>query len=332
MAAEKKGHAMMVEDDQELDNAVPYRIVCEDSLPHASRSLWRVVPALQSAWPTQPVQPRSIPERTKLLRNKLAGVAGVQSWPWLRRTVSNLKAVPGVNELLTFWFGPEILNARQRLNDIDYLRGRQKMWYMSGTKHDETAKTFLPLLQKYDPKASTAVELESDEVNLAKIVLFDQIPRNAFRGTADAFAYDEAACVVSDAFLRGSFASSCCAAELLCAVQPLVHAEGPGDSRTQLGMRILRENMQRFPDEVSKMIFQAILSHDAHGAVLRRFGRYPHRNLLLGRESTAEEWAPDGSLHSKSFAHTDKGMYFMGMTLMNYKAAPPNQPWIELRR
>ena len=102
-------------------------------------------------------------------------MAGVQSWPWLRRTVSNLKAVPGVNELLTFWFGPEILNARQRLNDIDYLRGRQKMWYMSGTKHDETAKTFLPLLQKYDPKASTAVELESDEVNLAKIVLFDQI-------------------------------------------------------------------------------------------------------------------------------------------------------------
>lgn len=39
----------------------------------------------------------------------------------------------------------------------------------------------------------------------------------------------------------------------------------------------------------------------------------------------------DGSLHSKSFAHTDKGMYFMGMTLMNYKAAPSNQPWIELR-
>lgn len=39
----------------------------------------------------------------------------------------------------------------------------------------------------------------------------------------------------------------------------------------------------------------------------------------------------DGSLHSKSFAHTDKGMYFMGMTLMNYKSAPSNQPWIELR-
>ncbi|CAE7416046.1 HOP2 [Symbiodinium natans] len=39
----------------------------------------------------------------------------------------------------------------------------------------------------------------------------------------------------------------------------------------------------------------------------------------------------DGSLHSKSFAHTDKGMYFMGMTFMNYKAGPTNQPWIEIR-
>ncbi|CAE7222253.1 ANKRD17 [Symbiodinium necroappetens] len=39
----------------------------------------------------------------------------------------------------------------------------------------------------------------------------------------------------------------------------------------------------------------------------------------------------DGSLHSKSFAHTDKGMYFMGMTFMNFKSGPVNQPWIEIR-
>lgn len=74
--------------------------------------------------------------------------------------------------------------------------------------------------------------------------------------------------VVSDALLRGSFASSCCAAELLCAVQPLVHAEGPGDSRTQLGIRILRENMRRFPDEVSKMIFQAGLAMSLASTIL----------------------------------------------------------------
>ena len=62
---------------------------------------------------------------------------------------------------------------------------------------------------------------------------------------------------MSDALLQSSFASTCSAAELLCAVQPLAHAEGPGDSRIQLGIRILQENMGRYPEEASKMIFQA---------------------------------------------------------------------------
>ena len=62
---------------------------------------------------------------------------------------------------------------------------------------------------------------------------------------------------MSNALLKSSFASTCSAAELLCAVQPLAHAEGPGDSRIQLGIRMLQENMGRYPEEASKMIFQA---------------------------------------------------------------------------
>lgn len=74
-------------------------------------------------------------------------------------------------------FGPEIFTERQRLNDIDYLRGRSKMWYMSGTKYDQTAKEFLPLLQMYDPSDFSPEALQVDESveqNLAKVVLFDQ--------------------------------------------------------------------------------------------------------------------------------------------------------------
>jgi hypothetical protein len=39
----------------------------------------------------------------------------------------------------------------------------------------------------------------------------------------------------------------------------------------------------------------------------------------------------DGSVHSKGFAHTEKGQYYMGMTMMNYQKAPYSQPWIEIR-
>ena len=51
------------------------------------------------------------------------------------------------------------------------------MWYMSGTKYDQTAKEFLPLLQMYDPSDFSPEALQVDESveqNLAKVVLFDQ--------------------------------------------------------------------------------------------------------------------------------------------------------------
>eukprot|EP00435_Cladocopium_sp_Y103_P023339 s1289_g5.t1 len=237
MAAEKKGHAMMVEDDQELDNAVPYRIVCEvlTPLPFLDAFHWldcwggkpgrllfktcfpfiklcrKIAMALRcikssprSEWDSwaricsRPAKPSRLVSVRSKFWHTLAGVAGAVGVCSRRgrQPVSGLKAAPGFRELLTFWFGPEILTQRQRLNDIDYLRGRSKMWYMSGTKYDQTAKEFLPLLQMYDPSdlSTEALQLdESVEQNLAKVVLFDQIPRNAYRGTAEAFLFDEAA-------------------------------------------------------------------------------------------------------------------------------------------
>ncbi|CAJ1338300.1 unnamed protein product [Effrenium voratum] len=289
---------------------------------------------------------------------------------------------PSLARLLAFWFGDEMLSEPKRLNEVDYLRGRTKMWYSSNPQQDEAARRYVPLLRS-EYEALSEAPLQSREEpkqlqNLARVVLFDQIPRNSFRGEAEAFYYDEAACKVSDALIESGFSDRCSAAELLSLVQPLVHAESSDASLGMLAIQILQQNMKRLPDEASKVLFQAILSHDAHCKVLRRFGRYPHRNAALGRESTQEElawlesdapgWArsqqaaTDGTLHSKSFAHTDKGMphpqrqyelagetvlpglrYFMGMTLMNFKSArnsapaveaeaPSNQPWVELRR
>ncbi|CAK9084596.1 unnamed protein product [Durusdinium trenchii] len=257
-------------------------------------------------------------------------------WKRSRVTRPSAQGVPeDARALLLFWFGPEIFEAPQRMNELEYLRARKKMWYTSGGKYDEASRQFLPMLRQYDASKDEWQEEGSDQLQLAKVVLFDQIPRNVFRGTSDAFRYDEKACAASEVLIDSDFSRRCSAAELLCIVQPFVHAEGPGDSRVQHAIHILQKNMRRFPEDASNMLFQAILSHDAHGRVLRTFGRYPHRNTLLGRRSSPEELQPeragDGSLHSKSFAHTDKGMYFMGMTLMNYKSAPSNQPWIELR-
>ena len=95
------------------------------------------------------------------------------------------------------------------------------MWYLSGAKHDETARSYLPLLEqehKLWPQREALKPTEVSEsenlANLARVVLFDQIPRNAFRGTAKAFDYDGQALEVSDQLLQTGFADSCSAAEL----------------------------------------------------------------------------------------------------------------------
>lgn len=58
--------------------------------------------------------------------------------------------------------------------------------------------------------------------------------------------------------MRKGFTESCSAAELLCLVQPMIHVEGPRDARAMQGIKVLQENMPRFSEPVSKMIFQAL--------------------------------------------------------------------------
>ena len=197
----------------------------------------------------------------------MVGVGLLVQIPSVRRrlTTTSRRAQPNLESVLTFWFGPEVLNERERLSDEAYLRGRTKMWYLSGSKHDETARGFVPLLeqehrawqQKEEAHRSSATSQSENLDNLARVVLFDQIPRNAFRGTANAFYYDQDAVEVSEELLKAGFANYCSAAELLCLVQPFSHNEHPSDaSRIEMSIEMLQKNMPRFPDGASKIIFQ----------------------------------------------------------------------------
>ena len=176
---------------------------------------------------------------------------------------SRMHAQPNLESVLTFWFGDEVLHARERLSDTGYLRERTKMWYLSGSRYDEMARGFLPLVKQehrfWQRKELWAKISESENLaNLARVVLFDQIPRNACRGTPDAFRYDQYALEVSEKLVEDGYSDSCSAAELLCLVQPFSHSEVPGDaSRVDMGIEILQKNMQRFEDGTSKVIFQA---------------------------------------------------------------------------
>lgn len=205
---------------------------------------------------------------------------------------------PGLIQVLRFWFGDECFDRPAQLDDAEYLRVRAKRWYRGGPSVDLAAAGFLPLLRAERaaalaerPPATPAGEV-AELTALGRVVLFDQIPRNAARGTPEAFQQDELASGLSEALLAAGFGVRCRAAEALALAQPLAHAEVPPDgARAEAAIALLRAAASRFPLTVGQRLLRAAGAHEGHLRVLQRFGRYPHRNVVLGRESTAEELA-----------------------------------------
>ena len=111
---------------------------------------------------------------------------------------------------------------------------------------------------------------------LALVVVLDQFSRNMFRGTRRAFAGDPAALAAATHMLEGGFDRLLCAQERTFVYMPFEHAEDLAAQRRSL------------------VLFEALDPNDMeyarrHHDIIARFGRFPHRNAVLGRESTPEE-------------------------------------------
>lgn len=115
---------------------------------------------------------------------------------------------------------------------------------------------------------------------LALCVLLDQVPRNMFRGTPRAFATDGKARAVAEHALANGFDLECTTDERLFLYLPFEHHEDPASQERSVALFT-----ERVGEEVN--IDYAL----RHRAVIQRFGRFPHRNAILGRTSTAEETA-----------------------------------------
>ena len=111
---------------------------------------------------------------------------------------------------------------------------------------------------------------------LALVILLDQFPRNMFRGEARAFATDALARAAARVILRRGWDEQMPQAEQLFAYLPFEHSESLEDQLLSC------ELMKDFDAEQQRYARR-------HREIIERFGRFPHRNDLLGRESTAAE-------------------------------------------
>lgn len=112
---------------------------------------------------------------------------------------------------------------------------------------------------------------------LALIILLDQISRNIYRGTPEAFAADEQALDVAAHAIANGFDEQLTPEQRIFLYMPYMHSEALADQErgmelfTRLGVAENLDYMRR------------------HRDIIARFGRFPHRNAILGRQSTPEE-------------------------------------------
>jgi len=118
---------------------------------------------------------------------------------------------------------------------------------------------------------------ETAQGRLAEIIILDQFSRNMFRGEPEAFAYDALALALAQEAIAADADAQLTPNERSFLFMPFMHSES---------LEIHTVALELF----EKNGDQGSLDYEIkHKEIIERFGRYPHRNAILGRESTAEE-------------------------------------------
>jgi uncharacterized protein (DUF924 family) len=182
--------------------------------------------------------------------------------------------------VIDFWFGHDP-------DDAGAAKARASMWW---GKHPEVD---LAIRQSFEASVQQAADgslkgWESEpEGLLALVLLTDQFPRNIYRDTPRAFAFDPLARTWTNKALESGFDARLRPMQRVFLYLPLEHSEDLADQQRSVALfeglaaecaPIQQEAMSGFPDYARR-----------HRDVIARFGRFPHRNAILGRPSTTEE-------------------------------------------
>ena len=191
------------------------------------------------------------------------------------------------NDILEFWFGTGAWTAER-------LAERTKFWF-GGDGAEATAARDLDVRTRLEPllerasRGEFAAWASSPKRRLALILLFDQVPRNAYRGTAAAFAFDREALALTAEGLQLAADAALDPIERVFFYLPLERAESleAQDAAIAAFGRLVAEA----PTELRDYCAYTASYAKKHRDVISQFGRFPHRNAMLSRESTPEEKA-----------------------------------------
>ena len=184
--------------------------------------------------------------------------------------------------ILDFWFGSSP-------DDGVVARERSNFWWSKNNATDDEIRRRFEIYLILATSEQLNDWLAAPRGRLALIILADQFPRNIYRDTARAFSCDEKALTWCIEGLERKVDRELRPIERVFFYLPLEHAEGI--EHQDLSAKCFTELVSIVPAE-QRAIFEEYLDYAIrHRKIIERFGRFPHRNRLLGRESTAEELA-----------------------------------------
>ncbi|KHT63033.1 membrane protein [Photobacterium gaetbulicola] len=182
-------------------------------------------------------------------------------------------------EVLDFWFG----EIGEEVTTTD----RNQLWFRGGEETDQLIAERFRHLVSQAGRGELSQWTEEPRGTLALIILLDQFTRNIYRGLSAAFRYDSLALALCKRGLANNQDLELTPIERVFFYLPLEHSEAFEDQEESV-FRFDRLLQAVTPAHASTFegFYQYAVSHHE---VIKRFGRFPHRNAAFGRLSTQEE-------------------------------------------
>ena len=184
------------------------------------------------------------------------------------------------DEVLEFWFG-------RQADDLAVAREKNTLWFGGDAAADDLIRKRFGELREHAVRGELVDWERSAQGSLGLILLVDQFSRNIHRGKPAAFQYDQLARGWARRLIGGGGYARLRPIQRLFVCLPLEHSENIADQQQSVA---LLEQLVRDVPKVQHRIFEEYADYARHHRdVVARYGRFPHRNKILGRESTAEE-------------------------------------------
>jgi uncharacterized protein (DUF924 family) len=191
-----------------------------------------------------------------------------------------MDAKPKPGAVREFWFGGPSPSTANIENRIDF-------WFAAGPDADAEIE------QRFGAAVRSALAgrlgswRNSPADRLALVILLDQFPRNIYRGTPEAYSGDHEALGLSLDAIDGEADRALSMLERAFLYMPLQHAENGSAQRRSVKM--FEALVDESPDGLQTHMKRFLAAARTHRDIIERFGRFPHRNEILGRECTHAE-------------------------------------------